>query len=112
MALAAEVLLIRSLLSFWRGYLEPIHIFGDSSAAKGVMMRQGAGRIKHLTLKTLWVQEFVQKGILIPHKIPREENCADLLTHHWTVAEWTKLGGWLNTCNGDVAWPRGGVRRK
>ena len=29
----------------------------DASAAKGVIQRQGAGRVKHLSVKQLWVQE-------------------------------------------------------
>ena len=62
----------------------PVEIFTDASAARGVVQRQGAGRIKHLQVKQLWVQEKESSGDLIVTKIPRALNWADLLTHHWT----------------------------
>ena len=44
----------------------PMHIrcFTDSSAARGVAMR-GVGKIKHLETKTLWVQDQVDRGIVL-----------------------------------------------
>lgn len=62
---------------------------------KGALSRQGAGRIKHLTLKQLWVQQHIQAGMVIVHKIPRTINVADLTTHHWTTQEWRNLGQWV-----------------
>ena len=110
--LIMETLLVRSLLAFWRDKTGVVHLYGDSSAAKGVMMRQGAGRIKHLTLKHLWNQDYVQSGVAVPHKIPRERNPADLFTHYWTTGEWKILGGYLNVYNGLISWPRGGVESR
>ena len=53
----------------------------DASACKGMLLRRGAGRVKHLCTKQLWVQGAIEsQGIKIT-KIPREENCSDLLTH-------------------------------
>ena len=60
------------------------------SAAKGIVMRNGAGRVKHLDIKSLWVQEREAQGDLSVRKIPRLENWADLLTHHWTEQEGLK----------------------
>ena len=59
----------------------------DASAAKGVIQRQGAGRVKHLSVKQLWVQERESAGELEIVKIPRAINVADLLTHHWSETE-------------------------
>ena len=59
----------------------------DSSAAKGIVMRQGAGRVKHLDIKSLWIQERESLGDLKVLKVPRLENWSDLLTHHWTEPE-------------------------
>ena len=56
----------------------------DSSAAKGMITRQGAGRVKHLDLKSLWIQEREKLGVFTVIKIPRLENVSDLLTQHWT----------------------------
>ena len=33
----------------------------DASATKGILMRTGAGKIKHLTVRQLWVQEAVEE---------------------------------------------------
>ena len=41
-----------------------LRVFGDSSASMGIMNRTGAGKIKHLKVKQLWVQEAVARQIL------------------------------------------------
>ena len=48
-----------------------LDILTDASAARGVVQRQGAGRIKHLTIKQLWVQERESAGYLTITKSPR-----------------------------------------
>ena len=53
----------------------------DANACKGMLLRRGAGRVKHLCTKQLWVQGAIEcHGIRIT-KIPRDTNCSDLLTH-------------------------------
>ena len=52
----------------------------DSSAAKGICHRRGVGRVKHLALKELWVQDRVDKGELTVKKVGTEENWGDLGT--------------------------------
>ena len=53
----------------------------DSSAARGVINRQGVGKIKHLEVKHMWVQEKELKKDFTMHRVPRAENVADVLTH-------------------------------
>ena len=57
---------------------------GDSSACKGVLLREGLGKLKHLHVKQLWLQQEVGEGKIEFDKIPRERNAADTLTKHWT----------------------------
>ena len=64
-----------------------VHMFTDASACKGAIMRRGTGRLKHIQVQELWLQECVRRGLIIVHKIGREDNCSDLLTHHWTARE-------------------------
>ena len=64
-----------------------LRILGDSSAAKGIMMRRGAGHIKHLSTKQLWVQELVERKEIEAVKIKRQVNLADCCTHHWQATE-------------------------
>ena len=53
----------------------------DASAAKGTMMRKGAGKIKHLEVRQLWCQYAVEKYQVEVVKIPRRLNLADSWTH-------------------------------
>lgn len=53
----------------------------DSTAASGTAHRWGAGRIKHLELRQLWIQQYVSTGKLKVHKVRRAANPSDTLTH-------------------------------
>ena len=64
-----------------------LRIRTDASAAVGVIQRQGAGRVKHLQIKQLWLQEKSRNGDVQMMKIPRAVNFSDLLTHHWSEKE-------------------------
>ena len=67
----------------------------DASAARGVLMRQGVGKIRHLHIKQFWFQEKVARGEFIITKIPRSANWSDALTHPWTAADipfWDSMG--------------------
>ena len=59
----------------------------DSSAAKGIFHRQGAGKTKHLECRQLWVQEKIANKTIKCDKVAREMNPADMLPHHWTTSE-------------------------
>ena len=63
----------------------------DSSAARGILNRVGLGRIKHLDVKQLWVQEHTNSGDVCVHRVPRAENASDLLTHSFTALELRKF---------------------
>ena len=73
-----------------------MEVMTDSSAARGVIQRSGSGRIKHLQVKQLWVQERESQKELIISKLPREHNVADLLTHHYSEAEWQSLSSYFS----------------
>ena len=60
----------------------------DSSAAKGVLMRSGSGKLKHVSAKQLWVQEYVSDGSVKVDKINRERNPSDAFTHEWSAKDW------------------------
>ena len=67
----------------------------DASAARGVILRQGVGKVRHLRVKQLWLQENVAAGELTIVKIPRAENCSDALTHPWGAHDlpfWEAMG--------------------
>ena len=55
-------------------------ILADSSAAIGICRRTGIGKVRHLAVGQLWVQEQVRTGAFALVKRPGSENPADLLT--------------------------------
>ena len=62
-------------------YREEVKIahYVDSTACKSIMMRRGAGAVKHLSTKALWSQEIVRSYKVEVRKVPRAENPADSL---------------------------------
>lgn len=52
----------------------------DSSAGKGVASRKGVGKVKHLSLKELWVQDAIEQKRFKVQKVGTGSNCADLGT--------------------------------
>ena len=87
-----------------------LQLLTDASAARGIVLRQGAGKVKHLDVKTLWIQERANRSDLYIDKIPRLQNWSDLLTHHWTEQEGdrhlTGMGVWRRS--GPLRGPREG----
>ena len=59
----------------------------DSSAARGIVQRAGCGKVKHLDVKSLWLQEREANGDLVTVKIPSLQNMSDQLTHHYSEPE-------------------------
>ena len=67
-----------------------IKVHTDSSACKGMVQREGCGKVKHLEARQLWVQEKIGDKSVDVQKIPREINCSDCLTHHWSAVDGAK----------------------
>ena len=67
----------------------------DSSAARGILTRAGAGRVRHLELIQLWVQEHVADGKVRVQWLPRKQNPADALIHGCTKVDLARHWGLL-----------------
>ena len=52
----------------------------DSSAAKGMALRRGLGKVRHIELCELWLQEQAAKGRVKIVKVTGDENISDSLT--------------------------------
>ena len=61
-----------------------VRIRTDSSAALGVSRRRGLGKLRHVELSQLWLQERVSSGDIKVMKVKEKENLADALTKHVT----------------------------
>ena len=62
-------------------------IFTDSSAANGIVHREGCGKVKHLECRQLWVQGIVGKGQVTCLKVPRADNPSDAMTHYFSYVD-------------------------
>ena len=59
-----------------------IEILTDATAAIGICRRRGLGKIRHLHVSDLWVQDRLKKGDFSLSKVLGADNPADLLTKH------------------------------
>ena len=56
-----------------------------SSAARGASRRRGLGKLRHVELSQLWLQELVANGRISLFKVKGEDNFSDSLTKHATA---------------------------
>ena len=59
-----------------------IKVNTDASAAKGMANRKGLGKVRHIAVNQLWIQDRIARGDLSINKVNGEENLADILTKH------------------------------
>ena len=57
-----------------------VKLIGDSAAARGIQTRRGAGKVRHLEAKYLWLQAKTQDGTLQVASVGTKWNVADLGT--------------------------------
>ena len=76
---AAEGIGIRSLCEDL-GRTRRLEIHADSSAAVGICSRSGIGRVRHLAVAQLWVQERIKTGDISLYKVAGAANPGDMLT--------------------------------
>jgi hypothetical protein len=59
-----------------------IRVNTDASAAKGIANRRGIGKVRHIEVNQLWVQDRISRGDLTVNKVNGKDNLADALTKH------------------------------
>lgn len=64
------------------GFERALHTRTDSTAAIGICRRRSIGKIRHLAVSDLWIQEKLQQNAFKISKVLGKENCADMLTKH------------------------------
>ena len=62
------------------GITRKVSVYTDSSAARGFSYRRGLGKLKHIELKYLWIQDLIKSKDIEVNKIKGIENPADLFT--------------------------------
>ncbi len=68
----------------------------DSSSNLAAQCKRGPGRMRHLEVRELWMQDQIRAGTIRLTKIPTADNMADLFTKHLTprnfIAQRDRLG--------------------
>ena len=57
-------------------------LYMDASAAIGIAKRRGLGKIRHIEVSQLWLQEKVDEGLIQVENVDGKLNLADHLTKH------------------------------
>ena len=87
---AAEGLGMQSIMSDL-GWYPTIHLWVDSSAAKAMASRTGLGKVRHMEVKFLWLQQALRDKKFRLYKIDGKLNPADVGTKPHSWAEMSPL---------------------
>ena len=91
----SQALGIKSLMTDM-GWSVAIRVHSDATAAIGIARRKGLGKVRHLDVTDLWIQDKVRSKAILLSKVLGTENCADALTKYVDKATMTmalsKLG--------------------
>ena len=64
-----------------------IKVMTDATTGKSIASRRGLGRVRHIDVSNLWIQEKVSTGEIELTKIKNTYNPSDILTKHLAEAE-------------------------
>jgi hypothetical protein len=87
---ACECLAVKSVLTELDEEVEVV-LESDSSAAISSQSRLGMGRMKHVQIKYMFLQQMVKSKLLSLKKVPGTENTADIGTKYLEKATFEKL---------------------
>ena len=76
----SEAMYVKRLIEFLWGKCAGVDVFCDSSSARQLGKKKGVGSIRHLDLKTLFVQRFYEEKLIDIKPIAGTRNPADILT--------------------------------
>ena len=79
-----------------------IHLYTDSSAAMGMVARKGMGKVRHIEVSELWIQDAVRNKVLTVNKVKGDDNPSDILT------KYIEQGNIHQHCHGMRLVPEGG----
>ena len=73
-----------------------LDVYSDSTAGRGMFQRTGVGKVRHLELRFLWIQERLRLKAFRLNKETTEEMTADILTKY---CKWSKIEQHCATLN-------------
>ena len=78
------------------GIYKGVRMKTDASAAKGIAARKGLGKIRHIEVSQLWLQDKVADGSIMIDKVDGKVNRADALTKAVQSEQLRDHVSWLN----------------
>ena len=78
---AAQGMGIQSLMRDM-GWHADLHLHSDATAAIGIARRKGLGKIRHLDVADLWIQDKIRSRKMKLSKVLGADNCADAMTKY------------------------------
>ena len=81
---ASEGFLLCSILEEIGIEAAQLQIISDSSSARQVICRRGLGRLRHMKVRQLWLQDQLRLNTIALVPIASEDNTADIFTKHLT----------------------------
>eukprot|EP00400_MALV-I_sp_L67-5_P001107 gene1107-biopygen217 len=78
----AQALGTTHMMVEWGAPAGRIKAYTDATAAKGIASRRGVGKVRHICVTDLWLQEQVQRGSVDIIKVASCNNIADAMTKH------------------------------
>lgn len=73
-------------------------VFTDATTGKAMPSRRGLGKVRHIAVNELWIQEHVQNKTITTKEIKNKFNPADLLTKYLSKARLPRSWKMLRTC--------------
>ena len=77
--LAAEIIGIGSLVKDLGNDMKAV-LYADSSAAIAISKRRGSGKLRHINIGLLWIQEKTERGDSVVKKVKGVSNPSDMMT--------------------------------
>ena len=82
---ACDSVLIVGILKWMFDAFFQIHLYLDSAAARGITNRRGVGKARHLSCRSLWLQERMADGSLVVSPVSGTTSPADIGTKRLNV---------------------------
>jgi hypothetical protein len=73
------------------GFYCNVKIMSDSSAGRAISLRKGTGKLRHLQVKYLWIQDALFEKRLTIEKVRGTDNPADVGTKYLMAHEMQKV---------------------
>ena len=78
-----------------------LKLYSDSSSARSIAQRMGQGRLKHIDLRYLWIQEMVKRKVVSVNRVGTIYNVSDLNTKKLSLARRKFLMNLIPMARGD-----------